>query len=100
MDCINQILKFYDRNVDENLNNIDKLKGIWLSNILIKIMNRFNEKNINSIELKNCFILLLNLFSNNDNPDHFHGKGRDRTELSGGEKRIYLNILKDEFMRN
>ncbi|MFX0057610.1 MAG: hypothetical protein ACFE85_00465 [Candidatus Hodarchaeota archaeon] len=95
MDCIAQILQFYERKLkDEKINS--QMNKVWLSNLLIKLMMSFNGK-ANSIELRNCLILLVNLFSDHDSLDHYNGKGKCLAELSENERIKFKKTLLNEF---
>ncbi|TFF85817.1 MAG: hypothetical protein EU517_01195 [Promethearchaeota archaeon] len=98
MDCLTRVLEFYDRKEKEGISQ-PELNRLWLSNLLIKIMSKFNG-NINSSELKSCLILLVNLFDCNDGADHYSGKGKALEELSEGEKSIFKRIMAAELTNN
>ncbi|NHJ21069.1 MAG: hypothetical protein EAX91_09015 [Candidatus Lokiarchaeota archaeon] len=100
MDCIANILEFYNKKSKEGEIDLSKFSRVYLSNLLIKIMNNFNSERINDLELRNCLILLVNLFSNNDSPDHYNHKGRSTHDLINNEKAEYKEILKAEFLGN
>lgn len=94
-------MEFYHNKVRENLNPI-QFNKIFLSTLLIKLMKSFNgnatkEENL---RLQNCLILLINLFSNNDSPDHYNKKGKGVNKLSEDEKDLYKEILANEFLNN
>ena len=63
-------------------------------------MNNFNSGRTNDLELKNCLILLVNLFSNNDSPDNYNHRGKSTQELVNSERANYREILKLEFLGN
>jgi hypothetical protein len=95
MDCIAQILEFYERNAkDEKVKS--QMNKVWLSNLLIKLMTSFNGK-ADNLKLRNCLILLINLFSDHNNPDHLNSKGKCVTDLSNNEKNLFKEILLTEF---
>lgn len=98
MDCLTRVLEFYDKKEKEGINQSD-LNRLWLSNLLIKLMSKFNG-NSSSSELRNCLILLVNLFDNNNGADHYNNKGKSLEELSRGEKSIFKEIMTSEFMNN
>lgn len=95
MDCINQILKFYESKVKDEINR-SQMNKFWLSNLLIKIMSSFNGK-ANNLELRNCLILLVNLFSDHDSPDHYNHKGKCVNDLTKTEKNQFKELLLREF---
>ncbi len=100
MDCVANILDFYNRKSKDEEIDISQFNKVWLSNLLIKIMNNFNSGRTNDLELKNCLILLVNLFSNNDSPDNYNHKGKSTKELVNNERDDYKEILKSEFLNN
>jgi len=100
MDCVNNILDFYNNKSKKEEIDISHLNKVWLSNLLIKIMNNFNEGRTNDLELQNCLILLVNLFSNDESPDYYNKKGKNIRELLDDEKSNYIDILKSEFLSN
>ena len=100
MDCIANILDFYNRKSKEKEIDLSQFNKVWLSNLLIKIMKSFNSGRTNDLELQNCLILLVNLFSNNDSPDNYNHKGKSTQELVNNERTDYREILKSEFLSN
>jgi len=100
MDCIANILDFYYRKSKDEENDLSQFNKVWLSNLLIKIMNRFNSGRTNDLELKNCLILLVNLFSNNDSPDNYNHRGKSTQELVNNERATFKEILRSEFLDN
>jgi len=100
MDCVANILDFYNRKSKDEEIDLSQFNKIWLSNLLIKIMNNFNSGRTNDLELKNCLILLVNLFSNSDSPDNYNHKGKNTDELVNNERDDYKEILKSEFLNN
>jgi len=98
MDCLTRVLEFYDKKEREGLVKSD-LNRLWLSNLLIKIMSKFNG-NSNNSELRNCLVLIINLFDNNSSADHYTNKGKSLDELSQGEKSIFKRIMTAELMNN
>jgi len=100
MDCITNILDFYNRKSKDEEIDLSQFNKLWLSNLLIKIMKNFNSARINDLELKNCLILLLNLFTNNESPDNYTHRGKSTQELVDDERAAYKEILKSEFLNN
>ena len=100
MDCIANIIDFYNRKSKDEEIDISQFNKVSLSNLLIKIMNNFNSGRTNDLELQNCLILLVNLFSNNDSPDNYNHKGKSTQELVNNERTTYEEILKSEFLSN
>ena len=98
MDCIDQILDFYNRNIPgEDVNPVDMNK-VWLSKLLIKLMNSFNENRTDELNLRNCLILLVNLFSDSYGPDHYCSTGKDVSDLPPDEKSCLKDILTMEIL--
>ena len=77
-----------------------QLNKVWLSKLLIKVMKNFNGKKSDNLELKNCLILLVNLFSDKDTPDFYNHKGKNSKQITNEEKASYREILKSEFLYN
>jgi hypothetical protein len=100
MDCVNQILEFYNRNVKTEEFNPDGMNKVWLSKLLIKLMISFEEKQMDKLNLKNCLILLVNLYSNFYGPDHYCTRGKNAQELPKEEKESYKDLLFGEFINN
>ena len=100
MDCVANILDFYKRKSKDREDDLPNFNKVWLSNLLIKIMKNFNKDKNNDLELQNCLILLVNLFSNNDSPDFYNKKGTDAQELANSDKLQFTDILKSEFLNN
>ncbi|MFW9950344.1 MAG: hypothetical protein ACFFKA_09515 [Candidatus Thorarchaeota archaeon] len=100
MDCITNILDFYNRKSKDEEIDLSQFNKLWLSNLLIKIMKNFNSGRTNDLELKNCLILLLNLFTNNESPDNYTHRGKSTQELVDDERAAYKEILKSEFLNN
>ena len=101
MDCIAQIMEFY-HNKAKSANDPVQFNRVWLSNLLIKLMRTFNGKATpeDNFQLRSCLILLINLFSNNDSPDHYNKKGKGSKELSAKEKEFFKELLANEFLNN
>lgn len=99
MDCIAQIMEFYNKKIESEKES-SQLSKVWLSNLLIKLMRSFNNKaeSIDNLRLRNCLILLINLFSNNDSPDHYNKKGKSVQDITGNEKTCFKDILSAEFI--
>ncbi len=90
--CINRILEYY-----ENQSLINTPQGrIWLSQTLIRLMNDLDAGHSNFLEVRNCLILLLNLFTNIEVPDHYHTKGKSVEELSEKDRTKLFTLLKSE----
>jgi hypothetical protein len=100
MDCIVNILDFYNRKSKDEEIDLSQFSKVYLSNLLIKIMKNFNSGRTNDSELKNCLILLVNLFSNNESPDNYNHRGKSTQDLENNERAAYKEILKSEFLSN
>ena len=100
MDCIANILDFYNMKSKSMEDDLASFNKGCLSKLLIKIMKNFNRDKSNDLELQNCLILLVNLFSNNESPDFYNKKGMDSHELINSDKLTFSEILKSEFLNN
>ena len=100
MDCVANILDFYNSKSKDEEIDTSNFNKVWLSNLLIKIMNNFNKGRTNDLELQNCLILLVNLFSNDDSPDFYNKKGKNVRELLDNDRSNYIDLLKSEFIPN
>jgi len=100
MDCVANILDFYNNKSKDEEIDMSSLNKVWLSNLLIKIMNNFSKGRTNDLELQNCLILLVNLFSNDDSPDFYNKKGKNVRELMDNDRSNYIDLLKSEFLPN
>ena len=94
--CIDRILQFYE---DKSLVNTPQGR-IWLSQVLIRLMKELDEGQSNFLEVRNCLILLLNLFTNIKAPDHYHTKGKSIEDLTEKEKRQLFSLLKSEINKD
>ena len=98
MDCIGQILNFYNRNITgKDVNPVD-MNRVWLSKLLIKLMTSFSENRTDELNLRNCLILVINLFSNSYGPDHYWRSGKNVIDLPPNEKSCFKEILTKEFL--
>ena len=91
MDCIDQILEFYNH---KEIHKYREIK-IRLAKILIELMNDLNEKG-NLIRVQNCLILLINLFFDLESPDYLHNQGKSINDLSEDELNIMYDLLHSE----
>ena len=97
MDCVNQILDFYNSKAStKEIQNRDK-KSLWLSKLLIRIMSNFAEEKLDDLELRDCLVVLVNLFSNVPTPYNYCNTGINPQDLSIEEKIHYKELLQDEF---
>ena len=100
MDCVANILDFYNMKSKSIEDDLDSFNKGCLSKLLIKIMKNFNKDKNNDLELQNCLILLVNLFSNNESPDFYNKKGIDSSELINSDRETFSEVLKSEFLNN
>ena len=89
-DCYDKILEEFGRNEDF------KKAQAWIGQVLIQLMDDLNDPS-NYLRIRNCLILLLNLFYDYSGPDHYHKKGKSSSDLSLQEKQQFLNLLREEF---
>ena len=100
MDCVNQVLEFYNSKVSsKEIEDRDK-KSLFLSKLLIRVMNCFSEDRIDSLELRNCILILVNLFSNVPGPDSYCNQGKSAQSLPAEEKVHLKALLLKEFQNN
>ena len=88
MDCYDAILKNYEAQLE-----IEKSR-VWIGKILIKLMDDFTQDTSDQLRIRNCLILLVNLFFNVNGPDHYHKKGKGIADLSKEEKAQFDEMLK------
>ena len=100
MDCVANILDFYNRKSKAMEDDLSGFNKGTLSKLLIKIMKNFNKDKNNDLELQNCLILLVNLFSNNESPDFYNKKGIDARDLINSDREIFSEMLRSEFLNN
>ena len=98
MNCVTNILDFYNRKSKDLEDDLSGFNKGTLSKLLIKIMKNFNKDKNNDLELQNCLILLVNLFSNNESPDFYNKKGIDASELMNSDRETFSEVLKSEFL--
>ena len=94
MDCINQILSFYNDTVSKENQDSQEVK-IWSLNTLRRLMETLNSEE-DHLRVKNCLLLVLNLFFDLDSPDNLSNKGKSSKELSNAERRQMCDLLKME----
>ncbi len=93
MSCIDKILDFYNNH--PVFNNPEGKE--WFGRAMVKLMNKFEKKDDKkSQEIRNCLILLLNLFNDNESPDLYSARGKDYTELSENEQDEIIDLLNNE----
>jgi hypothetical protein len=95
MDCIDNILNYYQSKDTQNLDAINS----WICNILVNLLEDLVEINSqNFLRVRNCLILLINLFFNVDYPEDLNIKGKTIEELTDDERSQVLQILKSEII--
>lgn len=93
MSCINQILEFYyNEGQYEDLNS-DSVQ-IWFSNMLRELTSEKFIRENDSLNVRNCLILLINLFTGISEIDHYNIKGKGFFELSNKEKNKMNEAIK------
>ena len=100
MNCVTNILDFYNRKSKDLEDDLSGFNKGTLSKLLIKIMKNFNKDKNNDLELQNCLVLLVNLFSNNESPDFYNKRGIDSRELMNSDRETFSEVLKTEFLNN
>lgn len=91
MDCYDELLKYYNEN--ETFDS-DQMR-VWMNQFLIKLMKEFHEAD-DHLRVRNCLILLVNLFFNISYPDHYHKKGETVKKLKEHDRSVYIKLLKKE----
>ncbi|MFW9828664.1 MAG: hypothetical protein ACFFEY_13815 [Candidatus Thorarchaeota archaeon] len=84
-DCLDKILDIYENS------------EVKRYEILISLMKDLDKELSNTIRVRNCLLLLINLFFNPDSPDYAYNKGKSPPELSQNEKHEMLELLRCEF---
>ncbi len=95
MECYDIILKMYRDN--ESVDEPSRVLDVKTSKCLINLMKKL-DKTEDKTNVKNCIILLINLFFDIEFPDHYHTKGKDLESLSAREKESLYKMLKAEFL--
>lgn len=90
MDCYDRLISFYNEN-----DNVDSDSAkVWLNSFLLRLMREFSERpDYNRV--RNCLIILVNLFYQVDSPDHYHKKGKSTSELNKDDRDVLASLLKD-----
>ncbi len=89
MDCVNDVLEFYDNNsLSPEISS-----EMWMNSYIIKMMNIYKG---DRIQITNGLILLLNLLAI-DSPDRFNKIGKSCKNLSNIEREIVREYLTYEF---
>ena len=95
MDCYDKILSYYEQHEDLASDS----SRVWLHKFLVKLMHEFN-KAPDYLRVRNCLILLVNLFFNIEFPDHYHNKGDEPEKLRQEDRDLYLQLLRQEIDEN
>ncbi|MHA1149975.1 MAG: hypothetical protein ACTSR8_17190 [Promethearchaeota archaeon] len=94
MDCYDRILSYYHEKTEDFDSDVVK---VWLNKFLVQLMSEFS-RNPNYLRLRNCLLLLVNLFFKQiDVPDHFHKQGKSIKKLSSADKAELERLLRAEF---
>lgn len=94
MDCINQILSFYKDNESKENRESQEVR-VWSLNAVRRLMESLNSEE-DHLRVKNCLLLVLNLFFNLESPDNLSNKGKSAKDLSNTERRQMCDALKME----
>jgi len=93
MDCIDKILNFYNQKDDQKEQEVKAKIG----KVLIELMEDLKEpEERNYLRVRNCLILLINLFLDVESVDRFHLQGKSRDDLSKEETEDLSELLKSE----
>jgi len=93
-DCINQILDFYkSTDTSSEGNQESQIAKIWSINTLSRLMEGLNNEN-DYLRVKNCLILVINLFFDLESPDILCNKGKSSKCLSNTERSSMCDSLK------
>ncbi|MFX1340112.1 MAG: hypothetical protein ACFFDK_15985 [Promethearchaeota archaeon] len=93
MDCLDEILIYYENRENQKSRAIK----IWINHILVDLMGDLEEKNPeNYLRVRNCLLLLVNLFFDIDYPDRYHSQGVPIHKITKKERIKYIDILKSE----
>ena len=93
-DCINQILEFYACNDTASEDNQEsQIVKIWSLKALTSLMEGLKNEN-DYLRVKNCLILVINLFFDLESPDILCHKGKSSKCLSNTERSSMCDSLK------
>ena len=93
MSCINQILDFYHNHGSGKTLESEEIK-VWFSNSLRELMEIEINKKKDYLKIRNCILLMLNLFSGNENADRYNTFGKNACNLDKKERKDMCNSLK------
>ena len=93
MDCLDEILIYYENKETHRSREIQA----WISHILVDLMGNLEDNNPkNYLRVRNCLLLLVNLFFDIENPDHYHSQGIPIHEITEQKRIKFIEILKSE----
>ena len=93
MDCLDEILIYYENKESQRSRAIKA----WISHILVDLMVDLEEDNPeNYLRVRNCLLLLINLFFDVEHPDHYHSQGISIHQITEQERIKFIEILKSE----
>ena len=93
MDCVDEILIYYE---NKEIHQSRAIKN-WISHILVDLMRDLEEDDPQSnLRVRNCLLLIVNLFFDVDNPDHYHSQGIPIHEITEKDRVKFIEILKSE----
>lgn len=93
MDCLDKILIYYENKET----NRSRAINAWIGHILVDLMGALEEDNPkNYLRVRNCLLLLVNLFFDVEHPDHYHSQGISVHEITEKERIKFIEILKSE----
>ena len=94
MDCINQILSFYNDIVSKESQESQEVK-VWSLNAVRRLMENLNSEK-DHLRVKNCLLLVINLFFNLESPDILYNKGKSSKDLSNKERSQMCDAIRME----
>ena len=95
MNCLDEILNYYKKKETRQSQAI----YTWINHFLINLMGDLEEENPrNYLKVRNCLIVLINLFFETEYPDHYHLIGVPIQEIPKNEKMKCIEILKSEII--
>ncbi len=97
MDCIDQILTYYCRSndIDSEEKQQSQIVKLWSFDAVTRLMEDLNSEK-DKLRVKNCLILIINLFFDLKSPDILCNKGKSSKDLSNTERNLMNDHLKLE----
>jgi len=93
MDCLDEILIYYENRESHKSRAIKT----WISHILVDLMRDLEgDDPHNYLRVRNCLLLLVNLFFDIESPDHYHSQGIPIHQITEKDKIKFIEILKSE----